>query len=560
MSCKCQIDPMSEIEKLCEIFAGKESEENWQQREKNLTLLTIQASQNPNFTTAFKPHSNQVFQVILTLRTQLSLSGLKFIKSLLQLCDFTQLVDQSVPVLLKACALTKKIVSNEAESVLEEIIQKRLIGQSVWLIEDALGDKNHSLRTRLSKLFGSLVLVCEDHSLLQRCFVRGLGDSNQNVRSNFRDALQIYKENYPEEYDSLFASLDPQIKKQLKFSTTQSLPLLVPKRTPIKARSLQNVTDATPIRSETVEQIIHQEAVNQCLPESDIKETKEDFDAIQSTLNEKMNEPQVDETVEEIVIDDEISFPVHQPECDSPNSHTTPQKEATKTPSKPTIPAQISDSANLSTPIRRHLIFANNKLESTPQSLDSRSELLQTRNPTWQTFQHLIKHIKQSDWSLEEFTSLKTKIDLFLDSFPSTELVESALVCLKFSFPLYAKFGFQFDLQFVYKLKARYSHSMTISSCIDRLLDYVAADLDLNVISDLSKSDQSDFLLRKMQIQSSNIGDADELSSLLESLYLDTNTETRQKALNCISLFSHKDKLFQNDEIQRNKLKNHLQK
>ncbi|CAI2167631.1 13681_t:CDS:10, partial [Funneliformis geosporum] len=216
-----RIESAKELEKefqnLLTPFSGKESEQNWLIREKNINKLRSltrgdAASQYPDaFMNGLKLIMGGILTSLTSLRTTLTLAASGLIKDLVSHLGTTMdpFADNLLANLLKMVQSTKKIVAQAATNSTNALFQycsyhTRLVTQ-LW---HAMEEKNIQLRT---STIGFVKIVIQTHAdrrdtmertggveSLEKCVRKGLTDAAPKVREGCREVFWTFFEVWPE--------------------------------------------------------------------------------------------------------------------------------------------------------------------------------------------------------------------------------------------------------------------------------------------------------------------------------------------------------------------------
>ncbi|ODQ64220.1 hypothetical protein NADFUDRAFT_52553 [Nadsonia fulvescens var. elongata DSM 6958] len=231
------------MEGLLVPFAGKESEFNWQQREKNIIRMRylIRGNAAKDFpgtlTISLKYSADGINKAIISLRTTLSTHGCQLIKDCATVLktNFDSLTDIFIPTLIKLTAGSKKISAQNAHAAVSTIIaqssyQMKIVNQ----ISYAMHDKNFQPRL-FAATWIRIVLACHGHAknqiehsggqdVIEECLVKGLIDANPNVREDIRPAFWLFYEIWPQKAQAIIEEkLDSSKKKALERSRPEQL-------------------------------------------------------------------------------------------------------------------------------------------------------------------------------------------------------------------------------------------------------------------------------------------------------------------------------------------------
>ncbi|TLD04105.1 hypothetical protein PgNI_11493 [Pyricularia grisea] len=219
-------------------FEGKETEQNWLQREESIKKLRRLLAGNAvsDFHDAFlggvRGLLDGIIKAVTSLRTSLSKEGCSLVQELA--LAYGPGIDPMVEILMqtfiKLCAATKKISSQLANVTVDTIIAKATyntrIMQHIWF---ACQDKNVQPRTYATGWLKTLLSKEAQHKshiehhggleLVEKCIKKGLADSNPLVREKMRVTYWTFNEIWPARAEAIMEDLDATAKKLLQKSS-----------------------------------------------------------------------------------------------------------------------------------------------------------------------------------------------------------------------------------------------------------------------------------------------------------------------------------------------------
>ncbi|KAI9890941.1 MAG: suppressor of tub2 mutation [Vezdaea aestivalis] len=223
------------IREMQPCFEGKESEHNWLSREKTIIKLgNITRGNAPqDFPTAYiagvKTLLDGILKTVDSLRTTVSSNGCQLVQEITRTAGpgIDSMVDILLQRLIKLCGGTKKISAANGDATVNVILAN--VSYHLRILQyilSACQDKNIQprryatgwVRTILDK-YGSHKHHLEHGGgadILQKCVVRGLEDSDKDVRESMRRTYWKYASIWPEKAESIMASLSPNYKKLLE--------------------------------------------------------------------------------------------------------------------------------------------------------------------------------------------------------------------------------------------------------------------------------------------------------------------------------------------------------
>ncbi|PLN77592.1 hypothetical protein BDW42DRAFT_196406 [Aspergillus taichungensis] len=208
-------------------FEGRETEQNWLLREKNIiTLRRLTLGSAPHrFPEAFvggvKALLDGSFKAVNSLRTTVSTNGCLFIQDLARCCgsQIDSMVEIIMQNMVKVCANMKKITAQNGNATVSVIIEN--VSYHIRLLQhvsNACQDKNVQLR-----LFGSgwlkTLLTRQapykssmEHggglTLIIMSLKKGLSDANPGVREAMRGVYWFFVSIWPSRADEIVSTLD----------------------------------------------------------------------------------------------------------------------------------------------------------------------------------------------------------------------------------------------------------------------------------------------------------------------------------------------------------------
>lgn len=216
-------------------FEGKENEQNWMSRDKNVLKLRRLTKGNAPvdyhnpFMAGIKGLLDGILKVANTLRTTMSSNGCQLVQELAR--TLGPAIDGMVEILLqnfiKMSAATKHIAAQNGNATVDIICSHvsynaRLL-QHIWA---ACQDKNVQPRTYAS---GWLQTIIKKHSphkshfehtggaeLAEKCVRKGLSDGSPKVKEGMRGAYWVFASVWPDRAESIMSSLDARAKLALE--------------------------------------------------------------------------------------------------------------------------------------------------------------------------------------------------------------------------------------------------------------------------------------------------------------------------------------------------------
>lgn len=202
-------------------FEGRETEQNWLKREESIgTLRRLNAGNAPSefhdvFVAGLRGMLDGILKAMNSLRTSLSKEGCSLIQGLAitlgpSLDPMVELLMQS---LVKLCAATKKIASQQANATVDLLVSRvtynsRLMSH-IW---NACQDKNVQPRTYAPGWLNTVLKKEQHHKshlehtggvdVFEKCIKKGLADANPGVREKARSTYWKFYAVWPARADA----------------------------------------------------------------------------------------------------------------------------------------------------------------------------------------------------------------------------------------------------------------------------------------------------------------------------------------------------------------------
>lgn len=186
-------------------FEGKESEQNWSQREKSTSKLRrITKGNSPHeLTTTFlagtKGLLDGILKTVNSLRTTVSTNGCHLVQDIAKAVGpgLDSMVEILLQSLVKLCANTKKITASNGDATVSAVVANVTfnprIAQHIW---GACQDKNVQPRSYAAGWLKTIITKHRHHKhalehggsldLIEKCIKTGLADRDPKVRESMR--------------------------------------------------------------------------------------------------------------------------------------------------------------------------------------------------------------------------------------------------------------------------------------------------------------------------------------------------------------------------------------
>lgn len=192
-------------------FDGKESEDNWMKREKNVILFRRLTRGNAphefaqSFIHGTKALLDGFFKVVNSLRTTLCTNGCLLIQDIARTCGpkIDSMVEIIMQNLVKLCSALKKIAAQNGHTTVDVVIANVTFNiRLLQHIHFASQDKNVQLRLAAAGWIKTLINRQAHHKstvehgggleLLEKSIRKGLGDANPGVREATRGTFWTF--------------------------------------------------------------------------------------------------------------------------------------------------------------------------------------------------------------------------------------------------------------------------------------------------------------------------------------------------------------------------------
>lgn len=186
-------------------FEGKESEQNWSRREKNIVKLrrVTKGNSPQDFTVAYlagiKALLDGILKTVNSLRTTVCSHGCNLVQDIAKAAGpgLDNMVEILLQSLVKLCASTKKIAASNGDAsvsaVITNVTYNVRIAQHIWA---ACQDKNVQPRSFATGWLKSIITKHRHHKnilehggsleLIEKCIKAGLTDRDPKVRESMR--------------------------------------------------------------------------------------------------------------------------------------------------------------------------------------------------------------------------------------------------------------------------------------------------------------------------------------------------------------------------------------
>ncbi|WFD20296.1 suppressor of tub2 mutation [Malassezia caprae] len=237
------------FQQAAQALEGKETELNWQPREKAVVAMRgmIRAEVPPELVAPFLAHIREaqdgLLKTLASLRTTLSMHTIALIRQL-ALTFGTHLdpttIDAFLTALLRMAGFTKKIVATASQVGASTILACVPMRHAYWhMLQAGLQDKSAATRVHMCKHIQVVLSVhaapaLEHHGgreAAAHCLGKALVDPHVEVRAAARDTFRTFYTLWKEDGEHLLTSLPPPTRKQVAAGLEQGA-APSPRRTP----------------------------------------------------------------------------------------------------------------------------------------------------------------------------------------------------------------------------------------------------------------------------------------------------------------------------------------
>ncbi|KAK9468522.1 clasp N terminal-domain-containing protein [Lipomyces arxii] len=228
-------DLESYMDSLATVFEGKESEFNWEQRQRNIVLLRELTRGNAVtehivvFITCLKGQVDGINKSASSLRTTLSAHGCKLIMDLAVMVGaaIDPFVDSFLQSLIKLSSSTKKIAAQNAHAAVVVLLAHTSFQSRIAsLVAAACRDKNAQTRLYGCSWLQLLLAVHQNRKTVMEGFncvelfegsiKHCLTDANPKVRETIRPTFWEFVNIWPSRAPFIMKTLDPPARKALE--------------------------------------------------------------------------------------------------------------------------------------------------------------------------------------------------------------------------------------------------------------------------------------------------------------------------------------------------------
>lgn len=229
-----------EISEMTIAFEGKETEFNWQQRDKNISRLRSLLRGNDSkqdqdlLIWAFKYLSSGILKGAHSLRTTLSSSSCQLVKEISIILNhgIDSISDIFISSIIKLTALSKKITHTVANITVSALYANTSYSyRALNYIPAILNEKNIQPRIYSAKWL-RIIIYCHRNvksviessggrDIIESCIFKGLSDASPGVREEMRQTFWTFNEIWPSVGQSMLSRMDFSIRKILERSNPQ---------------------------------------------------------------------------------------------------------------------------------------------------------------------------------------------------------------------------------------------------------------------------------------------------------------------------------------------------
>jgi CLIP-associating protein 1/2 len=250
----------SVFEELIRPFNGKETEQNWNLREKNIIKLrsilrgNVSMDFKDDLVSNLRDFVDGFCKSMASLRTTLSTNGCQLVKDCCIIigAEFDSIVDSIMATMMKLCSATKQIASSNANMAICSVFIYLPFNYRYLLKIVAASNEKNVLPRSYSGLWMQILLIrfhdntafVSPHGanglsgvdISTKVLQKLLGDANPAVRQIARECFWTLWERFPSIAEALLSKLEPKVVKALDKSKPSNLgtPLEIKTSTTIK--------------------------------------------------------------------------------------------------------------------------------------------------------------------------------------------------------------------------------------------------------------------------------------------------------------------------------------
>lgn len=212
-------------------FDGKETELNWQPRERVLLAVRgalkagVPAELVPALVAHVRAFQEPVLKALASLRTTLALHAIHLVRQLALAhgAALEPTLDAWFVALVRMAGITKKLVASASQAAAATILGTVPVRAVHWhALQLGMGDKSAATRVHMCKHLG-VVLAAQRRAALEahggldaarQLLERALGDASAEVRSAAREAFAAFHAQWPTHAARVLETLPPAARKQ----------------------------------------------------------------------------------------------------------------------------------------------------------------------------------------------------------------------------------------------------------------------------------------------------------------------------------------------------------
>lgn len=214
-------------EQMLPYFAGKETEHNWQYREKSIkkfrALLrgNAVASYKDQIIAMLRELSDGICKAASSLRTSLSSNGCGLIKDAAIILKHDMVIEPFLTTSVRLSMGAKKITAQQSSvTIIAMLINSTYTSRYLTHCQQVMAEKIPQAKVYCASWL-RLIICCHhtskylDESILEHCLIKALSDANPLVRESMRQVYWDYFEIRPLRAKAVFKDLDANVRKAL---------------------------------------------------------------------------------------------------------------------------------------------------------------------------------------------------------------------------------------------------------------------------------------------------------------------------------------------------------
>ncbi|KAI9498131.1 clasp N terminal-domain-containing protein [Zychaea mexicana] len=249
----------AEVNAMLTVFRDRETEHNWEARDKSVTRLrgVLRGDSNEKYHDSLilglRQMVDGIIKAVESLRTSLALNALTLVSEIglyVGKSIDTYIYDRLIDCLIKCASTTKKVIASASMKTTTTFLKHSIFHYKVMnMLWIAMNEKNNQARL-FTVTYTKIILQAHTHrehtravmdrtggtDVLVKILSKGLDDATPSVREMCREAFWIFWDHWRDRGENLLKSLQPPIRKTLEKSKNAAL---------AKGRSVHSPTNSS---------------------------------------------------------------------------------------------------------------------------------------------------------------------------------------------------------------------------------------------------------------------------------------------------------------------------